>query len=208
MTFPDCENTNEQLYSFPQLPEDLYTRDCQSNQFDVDSSKHTRSIRRSSQTLAEYEVYEHHPQPDVQHRAAIAAFRPEEILAASTHQGNWHQRRFQPAPADSGSFPSDDDVRCFAAAMSAHAEGLKGQQQAHDLVALPFPGMHTLDLTFPFTQPALWEAAQQLLERPRDFQAVMTRCPLSQVSHRCSTPSCSVGLTSPLALGRDFLLVS
>ena len=186
MTFADCENTNEQLYqctSFPQLPEDLYTRDCQSTQFAFHSRKHNRPIRHSSQILAECEVYQSHP--DVQHCAAIAAFRPEEITSASLQQGNWHQGRFQPAPADADSFPSNADVRCFAAALSARAEGLRNQQQACDAVALPFPGMHTLDLTFPLAQPALWEAAQQLLEGPGDFQAAMTRCPLSQVPFLC-----------------------
>ena len=193
MTFADCENTNKQLHqcsSFPQLPQDLYTRDCQSNQFAIHSRKHTRSIRHSSQILAECEVYQH-SQPDVQHHAAIAAFRPVEfppasqLPPASPCQGKWHQRHFQTASADFDSFSSNEDIRCFAAAVSARVEGLKSQQQAHDVVARPFPGMHTLDLTFPFAQPALWEAAQQLLERPQDFQAAMTRCPLSQVPIHC-----------------------
>ena len=188
MTFPDCENTNEQLYqgsSFPELPEDLYTRDCPSSQFAFHSRKHNRSIRHSSQILADCEAYRHHSRPDVHHHAAIAAFRPEEVMSASPQQSTWHQRRFPPAPADLDSFPSNADVQCFTAALSARAEGLKSQQQAYDVVALPFPGMHTLDLTFPFAQPARWEAALQLLERPGDFQAAVTRCPLSQVPFRC-----------------------
>ena len=105
-------------------------------------------------------------------------------MSASPQQGNWHQRHFQPAAADLDPFPSDADVRCFAAALSARVEASISQQQADDAVALPFPGMHTLDLTFPFAQPARWEAAQQLLQRPRDFQAAMTQCPLSQVPFR------------------------
>lgn len=132
--------------------------------------------------LAECEVYRQHSQPDVQHRAAIAAFRPEEIMSASPQQGRWHQGHFHPAPADFDPFPCEADVQSFAAALSARVEGSRSWQQADDAVALlPFPGMHTLDLTFPFAQPARWEAAQQLLERPQDFQAAMTQCPLSQV---------------------------
>lgn len=184
VTFPNCENTNEQLYqrhSFPELPEDLYTSDCQSGHFATTSKKLSRAAGHSLHEPALFGVSAHHSQPVVHHHAAIAAFRPEENTSASVQQGKQHPRHLQTAPAALDEFPSDVDVQCFVAALSARAEGLKCQQHACDVVALPFPGMHTLDLTFPLAQPALCEAAQMLLEHPRDFQAALMRCPLSQV---------------------------
>lgn len=185
MTFPNCENTCAQLYqrnSFPELPEDLYTNDSShSSPFATTSRKLSRAARHSPHDPAPVGVHAHHSQPVVHHHAAIAAFRPEENTSASAQQGRQHARHPQTAPADLDSFPSDADVQCFIAALSGRAEGLKCQQQACDVVALPFPGMHSLDLTFPLAQPALGEAGQSLLEHPRDFQAALMRCPLSQV---------------------------
>ncbi|KAL3152768.1 hypothetical protein ABBQ38_012356 [Trebouxia sp. C0009 RCD-2024] len=118
------------------------------------------------------------------HQPTIAAFRPEEFTSVSPQQSQWNPRRPHPTPAVLNPFPSDADGVCFAAALSACAESLKSQQQAHGVVERPFPGMHTLDLAFPLAQPALLEAGQQLLECPREFQAALTRCPLSQAEIR------------------------
>lgn len=192
MPFHSCDDTSEQLYqrsSFPELPEDLYTSDFQSSHFAATSRKLSRASRHSPHEPAPFGVSAHHSQPAMHHHAAIAAFRPEDNTSARAQQGTQHLRHLQAAPADLAEFPSDTDIQCFVAALSARAEGLKCQQQASVMVALPFPGMHTLDLTFPLAQPALCEAAQSLLEHPRDFQAALMRCPLSQVLVLCCPKS-------------------
>lgn len=173
------------LTRFPCLPEDLYSNSHQPSQLVTTSRKHTRStMMYSSSALADCKLLDPHSQPRVQQCAAIAAFRPEEFTSVSPQQSQWNPRRPHPTPAVLNPFPSDADGVCFAAALSACAESLKSQQQAHGVVERPFPGMHTLDLAFPLAQPALLEAGQQLLECPREFQAALTRCPLSQVNIR------------------------
>lgn len=193
-----CEITS----GFPPLPEDLYSDIYQSSQLASSNRKHTRSTFYHSPTLADRELFKQHPQrellgqlsqPDVHQCAAIAAFRPEEFPSASSQQGLWHPRHSHLAPADLDPFRSDTDGGCCTAALAACAANVTSQQQASGVVALPFPGMHTLDLSFPFAQPALLEAGQQLLERPQEFQAALTRSPLSQVNTQAScnfsTPS-------------------
>lgn len=179
------EQLCDHVSSFPSLPGDLYSNSHQSSyQLTSPTRKHTRSTMYSSSALADCKLLDPHSQPRVQPCAAIAAFRPEEFTSISSQQAQWDPRRPHPAPAVLKPFLPDADGACFAAALSACAESLKSQQQAHGVVELPFPGMHTLDLAFPLAQPALMEAGQQLLERPREFQAALTQCPLSQVNLR------------------------
>ncbi|KAL3156194.1 hypothetical protein ABBQ32_012479 [Trebouxia sp. C0010 RCD-2024] len=179
------EQLCDHVSSFPSLPGDLYSNSHQSSyQLTSPTRKHTRSTMYSSSALADCKLLDPHSQPRVQPCAAIAAFRPEEFTSISSQQAQWDPRRPHPAPAVLKPFLPDADGACFAAALSACAESLKSQQQAHGVVELPFPGMHTLDLAFPLAQPALMEAGQQLLERPREFQAALTQCPLSQAEIR------------------------
>ena len=163
--------------SFPQLPEDLYNSSLQSNEYGSASRKFTKSIRPDPADAIRR--FENHLQPNVQRNAAISAFRPE---TTGAHQwGKPHPGQSHTASAEQDAFPSSADVSLFSAALSARIQHFKAQQQLADEVELPFPGMHTLDLSFPFAQPACYEAAQQLMDHPDNFQAALTRCPLSQV---------------------------
>ena len=173
--------------SFPQLPEDLYNSGLQPDQYGGASRKLPRFISHDHSAAATM-GFENCLQPNVQQNAARAAFRPEiaafrpEITSFAAHeQGSALSGHPQTACADQNTFPSHADVSLFSAALSVRVQHVHAQQQLTHEVELPFPGMHTLDLSFPLAQPACYEAAQQLTERPGDFQAALTRCPLSQV---------------------------
>lgn len=115
-----------------------------------------------------------------QQHAAIAAFRPEwPGLSCKRRQGDFDST----ASAAYHAFPSTADIQSFAAALSEHMDSTQLQQHPCNGIELPFPGMHTLELSPDYAQPAVYEAVQQLMQHPGEYLQAVTCCPLSKVTH-------------------------
>lgn len=113
-----------------------------------------------------------------QQHAAIAAFRPE-------WPGLSYKRRQGDSTASAAYYAcsSATDVQSFVAALSEHIESTQPHHNPSNSVELPFPGMHTVELSPEYAQPAVYEAVQQLTQHRGKYLQAITCCPLSKVTH-------------------------
>ena len=166
--------------TFPHLPDDLYDDNRQPSGLAGVHAQFSKPLSHVFLPSLPAGHLQQHAWQSLQPFAAIAAFRPEtSSLLSSRHKPQ----------SESDITAADDDchyltasrVESFTAALSANVESLRQQQQPCKSLDLPFPGMHTLDLSSPFAQPTVYEAMQQLMDRPAEFLCAATCCPLSQV---------------------------
>ena len=177
-------NTQQPLSGIlPHLPDDLYEASMPPSGLDrmqVKSAKFADSSTSDSDYSWQEVSAVHSPQLSVQSQqqhAAIAAFRPEwPGLSCKRHQGDFDSTA-------SAAFRSITDVQSFIAALSEHTDSTKLQQYPSNSIELPFPGMHTLELSPDYAQPAVYEAVQQLMQHPGEYLQAVTCCPLSKVTH-------------------------
>ncbi|KAA6421187.1 MAG: hypothetical protein FRX49_08886 [Trebouxia sp. A1-2] len=110
-----------------------------------------------------------------QQHAAIAAFRPE-------WPGLSYKRRQGDSTASAAYYAcsSATDVQSFVAALSEHIESTQPHHNPSNSVELPFPGMHTVELSPEYAQPAVYEAVQQLTQHRGKYLQAITCCPLSK----------------------------
>ncbi len=190
--------------NLPHLPDDLYEASMPPSGLDsmqVKSAKLADSSTSGSDSGWQEVSAVHSHQLSVQgqqQHAAIAAFRPGwPGLSCRRRQGDSDST----ASAAYHAFPSAADVQCFAASLSEQMGSTQLQQHPSDIVELPFPGMHTLDLSPDYAQPAVFEAVQQLMQHPGEYLRAVTCCPLSKVTHaHTCADSSQIFLTSPLLL--------
>ena len=158
------------------LPEDLY--DAADATLDSLVARHSRTTKNTRN----HALFDAHVPSPMQPAAAIAAFRlqPDNFREAAFNDtadaGRTHGRT-----------PTAADADAFTAALRQQAQTACQETQSTD-VLLPFPGMHSLDLSTHLTQPAVHEAVQHLMEHPTDFLRAATLCPLSQVTSMLCLP--------------------
>jgi hypothetical protein len=172
--------------NLPYLPDDLYEASMPPSGLDIMQVKSAK-FADSSTSDSDYgwqEVSAAHShqlfvQSQPQH-AAIAAFRPEwPGLSYNRRQGDFDST----ASAAYHACPSATDIQSFIAALSEHTDSTQLQQNPSDSIERPFPGMHTLELSPDYAQPAVYEAVQQLMRHPGEYLQAVTCCPLSKVTH-------------------------
>ncbi len=193
--------------NLPHLPNDLYEASMPPSGLDIMQVKSAK-FADSSTSDSDYGWQEvsavHSHQLSVQSQqqhAAIAAFRPEwPGLSNKRRQGDFDST----ASAAYHAFSLATDVQSFAAALSEHTDSTQLQQNPSNSIELPFPGMHTLELSPDYAQPAVYEAVQQLMQHPGEYLQAVTCCPLSKVTHAhtCadSQLASQILLPSPLLL--------
>ena len=170
--------------NLPHLPDDLYEASMLPSGLDsmqVKSAKLADSRASNSdygwQEVSAVHSHQLSVQSQQQH-AAIAAFRPESPgLSCKRCQGDFDST----ASAAYHAFLSTADVQIFAAALSEHMDST--QLHPSNRIELPFPGMHTLEPSPDYAQPAVHEAVQQLVQHPGEYLQAATCCPLSKVTH-------------------------
>ncbi len=175
-----CPTQQHSLGGPPYLPDDLYEESAQPSGLADVHMKFSKPMSHASPTPLPAALFQQRSRQSLQQYAAIAAFRPEAVYLSSPKQ-KAQSETAATASVPANGYPSAADADVFSAALSANAEILRHQQQSYEVVELPFPGMHTLDLRPPFAQPAVYEAVQQLLDHPGDYLHATACCPLSQV---------------------------
>jgi len=172
--------------NLPYLPDDLYETSILPSGLDRMQLKSAK-LADSSTSDSDYSWQEasamHSHQLSVQRQqqhAAIAAFRPEWAgLSYKRRQDDLHST----ASAAYCACSSATDVQSFVAALSEHTHSTQLQQNPSNSIELPFPGMHTLELSPDYAQPAVYEAVQQLMQHSGEYLQAVTCCPLSKVTH-------------------------
>lgn len=172
--------------NLPYLPDDLYETSILPSGLDRMQLKSAK-LADSSTSDSDYSWQEasamHSHQLSVhrqQQHAAIAAFRPE--WAGLSYKRRQDDLDSTASAAYRACSPATD-VQSFVAALSEHTHSTQLQQNPSNSIELPFPGMHTLELSPDYAQPAVYEAVQQLMQHSGEYLQAVTCCPLSQVTH-------------------------
>lgn len=168
-----CAKPYQQSCSFlPVLPEDLYVAEpepCSQSQRLL--ARHLATTKKFSCSVLKADT-----RPQLQQSAAILAFRPN----ATEGQCAYPVADNPTASAPHCQYPTAADASNFVTALFQEAHAAN-QRQTPVSAELPFPGMHSLDLSTHLARPALWEAVQHVVQQPGSFLSSATCCSLSQV---------------------------